>query len=61
MNQTDIDPEFLRRRVQTIIAAAKEAIRREVETLRREGLPVYVASNGRVIDVSKQPEADAAQ
>lgn len=31
----------------------KEAIDREVETLRREGLPIYVSDNGKVSNLQE--------
>lgn len=43
------DPKFLQQRLDAISAGFKKAIRREVQRLRTQGLPVYVAKNGTVI------------
>jgi len=54
----DRDPEavLLEKRLDDIADGLREAIRREVARLRRLGLPVYVAENGRVIE---RPESRA--
>jgi len=36
-----------------------EAVDREVEALHREGLPIYVAENGRIVDLQSTPFYDA--
>ena len=46
---------ILNDRLDTVSRCAKEAIRREVELLRKLRLPIYVAENGRVIDVNAPP------
>jgi len=43
----------LRKRVEDISEGLREAIDREVETLHREGLPIYVSDNGQVIDLQQ--------
>ena len=41
--------QFLHDRLDAISEGLKEAIRREVRRLRDQGLPVYVADNGKVV------------
>ena len=50
MPRSDIDPKFLRERLLAISEGLKEGIRREVARLRRLGLPIYVADNGKVVN-----------
>jgi hypothetical protein len=45
----DADTQFLHDRLETIASGLKEAVRREVRRLREQGLPVYVAENGKVV------------
>ncbi len=47
------DPAVLKQRLRDMAEGLTEAIDREVETLRREGLPIYVSDNGNVIDLQK--------
>jgi len=49
MHPRNIDPALLQRRLDQISDGLKEGVRREVQRLRRLGLPVYVGSNGKVI------------
>ena len=44
-----VDPAFLQQRLDTICDGFKKAIRREVRRLHEQGLPVYVAENGKVV------------
>ena len=46
--------ELIARRQMQILEGAREAVRREVEWLRRHNFPVWVAANGRVVDASKR-------
>lgn len=55
MQRSDIDPEFLKKRLEQIAEGLKEGIRREVERLRKLGLPIYVEQNGKIIDLQKNP------
>lgn len=48
-DRSEIDREFLRRRLDAICEGLKEGVRREVARLRREGLPVYVIEDGNVV------------
>lgn len=48
--QHDPEAEILKRRLDQIEEGLREGIRREVARLRRLGLPVYVAENGRVVE-----------
>ena len=52
MTRPKVDPEFLERRLDQIIEGLREGIRREVERLRREGLPIYVQENGKIVDLN---------
>ncbi len=49
MHPRNIDPALLQRRLDQISDGLKEGVRREVQRLRRLGLPIYVGSNGKVI------------
>lgn len=49
MPERNIDPDLLQRRLAQISHGLKEAVRREVHRLRQLGLPIYVATNGKVI------------
>lgn len=53
----ELDPEaaILEKRLDQIAEGLREAIRREVARLRRLGLPVYVAENGRVVERPEPP------
>jgi hypothetical protein len=55
MREPEVDKRFLQDRLDTISRCAKEAIRREVELLRKLQLPIYVAENGRIIDLNAPP------
>ncbi len=44
---------LLDKRMDDICEGFKEAIDREVERRRREGLPIYVAENGKVVDLQE--------
>lgn len=53
----DADREFLERRLEQIREGAREAIRREVEWLKRHNFPVWVCENGTVVDATKRPSS----
>ena len=55
MQRSDIDPEFLKKRLEQIAEGLQEGIRREVERLKRLGLPIYVEQHGKIIDLQKNP------
>lgn len=57
LHNDDFDSAFVEKRLTQMAEGLTEAIDREVETLRREGLPIYVAQNGKVVDLQKQPPA----
>jgi hypothetical protein len=64
--QEPVEPEtvqqLFRRRREEIDRGMKEAIRLEVERLRRNNLPVWVSKNGRVYDATDElNEADRKQ
>jgi len=44
---------LLEKRLDDICEGFREAIDREVETLRREGFPIYVSDNGHVVDLQQ--------
>ena len=55
MRHTDRDippPFFVEEQLRMMAEGLAEAMQREVATLRREGLPIYVCDNGKVIDVN---------
>ena len=54
MQPNKTEERALDKQLDEICEGFREAIDREVETLQREGLPVYVAENGRVVDLQKQ-------
>ena len=58
MQLANNEKEILRRHMDEICLGLVEAIDREVEVLRREGLPIYVAENGKVVDLQKEPPTD---
>lgn len=55
MQLSKADELALDKQLDEICEGFREAIDREVETLEREGLPIYVAENGRVVDLQKHP------
>jgi len=48
------DPAVLDRRVQEMVDGLSDAIDREVERREREGLPIHVSENGRVVNLQGQ-------
>ena len=54
MQQGKSEEQALDRQLDEICDGFCEAVDREVETLQREGLPIYVADNGRIVDLQKQ-------
>ena len=54
MNHSDLDPGFLQKRLEAISEGLKEGVRREVRRLRQLGLPIYVARNGKVVDLQSE-------
>jgi len=52
MQEPEVDQQFLESRLDTIARCAKEAIRREIELLRKLQLPIYVAEDGKVVDLN---------
>ncbi len=51
MQPDKTEDALLDRRLDDICQGFSQAIDREVERRRREGLPIYVAQNGKVIDL----------
>jgi hypothetical protein len=50
--------QLLDRRLEQIREGATEAIRREVEWLKRHNFAVWVSANGRVVDATKSGSSD---
>ncbi len=50
VERSEPDAEFLKQRLDVITEGLKEGIRREVARLRKLGLPIHVAENGRIVD-----------
>ncbi len=48
------DPALLKKRLDDICEGLREAIDREVARLHREGLPIYVSDNGKVVDLQQR-------
>lgn len=55
MQPDKTEDALLDKRLDEICEGFTEAIDREVERRRREGLPIYVAVNGKVIDLQTSP------
>lgn len=53
------DPSFVEEQLRKMANGLTEAMRREVETLRREGLPIYVSDNGKVVDLQQDNSESA--
>ena len=49
----DVDPAFLEQRLRDMAEGLTEAIDLEVARRRREGLPIHVSDNGKVVDLQK--------
>lgn len=57
MHENPSNDEFLDRESDAICEGLRVAVDREVAILRREGLPIYVAENGRVVDLQERGRA----
>ena len=55
MQPSKSEDALLDKRMDDICEGLMEAIDREVERRERESLPVYIADNGKVVDVQKKP------
>jgi hypothetical protein len=54
----NVDPAFIQQRLRDMAEGLTEAIDREVARRRREGLPIHVSDNGKVVDLQKtSPES----
>ncbi len=59
LNAKRPDPDFLEQRLRDMADGLTEAIQREVARRRREGLPIHVCPNGKVIDLQQvDPSAE---
>ena len=56
MQPNETEERLLDKQLDEICDGFREAVDREVEALQREGLPIYVAENGRVVDLQKQKQ-----
>ena len=54
MQPNEAEERLLDKQLDEICDGLREAVDREVEALRREGLPIYVSDNCRVVDLQKQ-------
>jgi len=54
LDTAKIEEAALDKELDEICEGFREGVEREVETLRREGLPIYVAENGRVVDLQER-------
>lgn len=58
-NPNDVDPTFVESRLRDMADGLTEAIDREVERRRREGLPIHVSENGCVVDLLQTDRSPA--
>lgn len=58
MQPSKTEEALLDKRLDDICEGLTEAVDREVARRKREGLPIYISENGKVVDVQKktQPE-----
>jgi hypothetical protein len=56
MQPSETEEATLDKELDEICEGFREAVEREVETLRRERFPIYVAENGRVVDLQKRAD-----
>ncbi len=54
----DVDPAFVEQRLRDMAEGLTEAVDLEVSRRRREGLPIHVSDNGKIIDLQRSPETD---
>ena len=54
MQPNKTEEQVLDKQLDDICEGLREAVDREVETLQREGFPIYVSDNGRVVDLQRQ-------
>ncbi len=59
MSHSEAERRFLQQRLEAICAGLKEGVRREVRRLRELGLPIYVAENGKVVDLQCEQPAES--
>lgn len=58
---TESREQLLARRLEQIRQGASEAIRREVEWLKRHNFPVWIWKNGRVVDATKSGDEEKSR
>lgn len=51
MQPSNTEEALLDRQMDEICQGLVEAVDREIAALQREGLPIYVAENGRIVDL----------
>jgi len=54
MQPNKTEEQTLDKQLDEICEGLREAVDREVETLQREGFPIYVSDNGYVVDLQQQ-------
>ena len=60
MQPNEAEDATLDKELDGICEGFREAIDREVETLRREGQPIFVAENGRVVNLQERESSRPA-
>ncbi len=53
MQANETEERALDKQLDEICEGLREAVNREVETLQREGLPIYVIEDGYVVDLQE--------
>ncbi len=53
MQRDEAENQKLDEQLDEICTGLREAVDREIESLKREGAPIYVADNGHVIDLQE--------
>ncbi len=58
MQPSNTEEALLDRQMDEICQGLVEAVDREIAALQREGLPIYVAENGRIVDLQMTDSLD---
>ena len=61
MQPDKTEDALLDKRLDDICEGFAEAIDREVNRRRREGLPIYVGENGKIVDVQTKPSNEPSR
>ena len=54
MQPDQTEERVLDEQLDEICKGLREGVDREVETLQREGFPIYISDNGRIVDLQQQ-------